>query len=68
LNSDRGDFNNFSNSPALCLLPLAVNVKGSKMNYMLSGMANGSIYFWDNQKCVKALCGHSGSVSALAKR
>lgn len=46
LNSDRGIFNNFSNSPSLCLLPLKTKQKGATFNYMLSGMANGSIYFW----------------------
>lgn len=31
-------------------------------------MGNGSIYFWEDEKCVKAVSGHSGSVSALASR
>lgn len=28
-------------------------------------MTNGSIYFWDGDKCIKAVSGHTGSVSAL---
>ena len=35
---------------------------------MLSGMANGSVYFWESGECVKAVPGHSGSVSAIPKR
>lgn len=35
---------------------------------MLSGMGNGSIYFWEKDTCVKALCGHNGSVSAICAR
>lgn len=35
---------------------------------MLSGMGNGSVYFWENGKCCKAVCGHSKSVCAIAER
>lgn len=31
-------------------------------------MGNGSIYFWQNQTCVKAISGHNGSVSSLCLR
>jgi len=42
--------------------------KNPKKNYIIAGMGNGSIYFWERGKCVKALVGHTGSVSALCKR
>lgn len=35
---------------------------------MISGMGNGSLYFWENETCVKAVSGHTGSVSAICKR
>lgn len=35
---------------------------------MLTGMGNGSIYFWEKDKCIKAIVGHSGSVSAICSR
>ncbi len=35
---------------------------------MLSGMGNGSIYFWEKETCVKAVAGHTGSVSAICAR
>lgn len=31
-------------------------------------MGNGSVYFWEDEICVRAVCGHTGSVSALAVR
>lgn len=31
-------------------------------------MGNGSIYFWEKDKCIKAIVGHSGSVSAICSR
>lgn len=61
-------FGNFSITPTLCLLSLECKYKGDEKQYILSGMGNGSVYFWENEKCVKAVCGHSGSVSALAER
>jgi hypothetical protein len=44
---------------------LETKYKNVKKEWMLSGMTNGSIYFWEDGKCVKAVTGHSGSVSAL---
>lgn len=35
---------------------------------MIAGMGNGSIYFWERGKCIKAIVGHTGSVSALCKQ
>ena len=35
---------------------------------MISGMGNGSIYFWENEICVKSVSGHQGSVSAICPR
>jgi WD40 repeat protein len=35
---------------------------------MLAGMGNGSIYLWEKENCVKALSGHSGSVSSICAR
>ncbi len=35
---------------------------------MVAGMGNGSIYFWQKGRCVKALVGHTGSVSVITKR
>lgn len=35
---------------------------------MVAGMGNGSIYFWEKGKCIKAIVGHTGSVSAICKR
>jgi WD40 repeat protein len=32
---------------------------------MLTGMGNGSVYFWEKEKCIKAVVGHVGSVSAI---
>ena len=47
INSSRGDFDNFSSTMALCLLPLQATVgKGGAKNCMVAGMGNGSIYFW----------------------
>jgi len=53
---------------ALCLLPIKIQYKKEKKDFMLSGMGNGSIYFWEKDKCFKAVVGHSGSVSALCAR
>lgn len=54
---------------ALSLLAMNLSVgKNPKKNYIIAGMGNGSIYFWEKGKCVKALVGHTGSVSALCKR
>ena len=68
INSSRGDFGNFSSSMGLCLLPLSVYLKGSRKDCMIAGMGNGSIYFWERGKCIKAVMGHTGSVSSLCKR
>ena len=68
LNANRGDFGNFTVSGAMCLLALDCDVNHQKQQLMLSGMGNGSIYFWNEEKCVRAVCGHTGSVSALAAR
>ena len=68
LNANRGDFGNFTVSGAMCLLPLECDIKNERQQLMLSGMGNGSIYFWNEEKCVRAVCGHTGSVSALAAR
>ena len=68
LNANRGVFGNFTVSAALCLQPLKSLYKGETKNYMLSGMGNGSIYFWEKENCVKALSGHSGSVSSICAR
>lgn len=35
---------------------------------MISGMGNGSLYFWENEVCVKSISGHQGSVSAICAR
>jgi hypothetical protein len=35
---------------------------------MLTGMGNGSVYFWEKDKCIKAVVGHSGSVSSICAR
>lgn len=53
---------------ALCLLPLKFEYKKEKKDVMLTGMGNGSVYFWEKDKCIKAVVGHSGSVSAICKR
>ena len=54
---------------ALSLLPLRASLGKSKdKDYMVSGMANGCIYFWERGKCVKVLTGHTGSVSSLCQR
>ena len=68
LNANRGNFGNFTASGAMCLLPLNCEVKNEKKQFMLSGMGNGSVYFWEDEKCVRAVCGHTGSVSSLAVR
>ena len=47
LNANRGDFGNFTVSGAMCLLPLDCEIKNQKQQLMLSGMGNGSVYFWD---------------------
>lgn len=64
LNSNRGNFADFTTTSALCLQPLKVKDR----EYMISGMGNGSLYFWENETCVKAVLGHSGSVSSICKR
>lgn len=53
---------------ALCLLPLKAQYKNEKKEFMIAGMGNGSIYFWEKDKCVKAVVGHNGSVSAICAR
>jgi WD40 repeat protein len=69
INSSRGEFGDFSPTMALCLLPIkAVVGKGGEKGCMVAGMGNGSIYFWERGKCIKAIVGHSGSVSAICKR
>jgi WD40 repeat protein len=69
INSSRGDYGDFSPTMALCLLSMNVPAgKSGKKNCIIAGMGNGSIYFWDKGKCVKALVGHTGSVSAICKR
>lgn len=35
---------------------------------MISGMGNGSLYFWEKETCVKAISGHQGSVSSICRR
>ena len=68
VNSSRGEFGNFSTSMALCLLSLSADLKGERKDLMLTGMGNGSVYFWDKDHCVKAVVGHSGSVSTICAR
>ena len=69
INSSRGDFGDFHSSMGLSLLPLKASLgKDKEKAFMLSGMANGCIYFWERGKCVKVLTGHNGSVSSLCKR
>lgn len=46
INSSRADFGSFSNTMALCLLEVNINIKGKKSDVILSGMGNGSVYFW----------------------
>jgi len=39
---------------ALSLLAMNVSIsKNPKKNYIIAGMGNGSIYFWERGKCVK---------------
>ena len=46
MNIDRGQFKNFSNSPTLCLVSLKGSYKGETREFIISGMGNGSVYFW----------------------
>ena len=53
---------------ALCLLPLNAKIQGKEKSVMVAGMGNGSIYFWEKVKVVKAVVGHSGSLSCICGR
>ena len=68
INSSRGDFGNFSVSMGLSLLTLKASLKKEEKHFMAVGMGNGSVYFWEKDQCVKAVSGHTGSVSALCAR
>ena len=68
VNSSRGEFGNFSPTMALCLLALRGEHGGQRKDLMLTGMGNGSVYFWDKDHCVKAVVGHTGSVSSICAR